>query len=202
MKVIFDLPTEADSPIALTIGKFDGVHLGHRAVIERLQQYASSRRLPACVLTFDPHPVEYFLRERAPARLTALPDKIRLLESLGVDRLYVCPFTEVIAGMTPEAFVFDVLVERLGVRSLLLGDDFHFGAGRSGDIGTLRRLGGIVGLEVDTLEGLTVEGVRVSSTAIRAAIAKGDDSCARRFLGWGPCPPVYPDYLGGARGSR
>ncbi|VTU45269.1 Riboflavin biosynthesis protein RibF (plasmid) [Variovorax sp. SRS16] len=202
MKVILDLPTEADSAIALAIGKFDGVHLGHRAVIKRLKQNASARRLPACVLTFDPHPVEYFMGARAPARLTALPDKIRLLESLGVDRLYVCPFTEGIAGMSPEAFVFDVLVERLGVRALLLGEDFHFGAGRCGDVGTLRTLGGPVGLEVNTLEGLAVDGIRVSSTAIRAAIAKGDDSFARRFLGWSSCSPAYPGYVGEPRNSR
>lgn len=139
--------------------------------------------MPACALTFDPHPIEYFLGERAPARLTALPDKIRLLESHGVDRLYVYPFTEVTASMSPEAFVCDVLVGQLGVRSLLVGEDFHFGARRGGDIATLRTLGSDVGFEVATMEGFLVDGVRVSSTAIRAAITKGDAKSVRRFLG-------------------
>ena len=189
MEVIFDLPAKADSPIALTIGKFDGVHLGHRAVIEQLKQNASARQLPACALTFDPHPIEFFLGARAPARLTALPEKIRLLGSHGVDKLYVCPFTEALASMSPEAFIFDVLVGRLGVQSLLVGEDFHFGAGRGGDIATLRALGGEAGLQVATLKGFLVDGVRVSSTAIRTAIAKGDVRCVRCFLGWDPFPP-------------
>src|SRR4030095_176212 len=191
MKVTFDLPAKADSPIALTIGKFDGVHLGHRAVIERLKQNASTRKLPACGLTFDPHPIEDFMGAAVPARLTALPDKARLLELHGVDRLYVCPFTDAIASMSAEAFVLDVLVGQLGGRSLLVGEDFHFGAGRGGDVATLRTLGRPVGLEVSTLEGFVVDGVRVSSTAIREAIAKGNHRCARRLLGSNPCSTSY-----------
>jgi riboflavin kinase/FMN adenylyltransferase len=190
MEVIFDLPVKADSPIALTIGKFDGVHLGHQAVIERLKRDASARKLPACVLTFDPHPIEFFLGERAPTRLTALPDKIRLLGSHGIDRLYVCPFTDAIARMSPEVFIVDVLVGQFGVRSLLVGEDFHFGAGRGGDVATLKTLGREVGLDVAILEGFVVEGVRVSSTAIRAAIAKGDADCVRHLLGRPPPPPM------------
>lgn len=188
MEVFFDLPAEADSFIALTIGKFDGVHLGHRAVIERLKQGASAQKLPACALTFDPHPIEFFMGERAPPRLTALPEKIRLLGSLGIDRLYVCPFTSAIASMSPQAFILDVLVRQLGVRSLLVGEDFHFGAGRGGDIAMLKTSGREVGLQVATLEQFLVEGVRVSSTAIRAAIANGDADRVRRFLGREPLP--------------
>ncbi len=185
MEVMFDLPANAESPIALTIGKFDGVHLGHRAVIERLKQNAAARNLPACVLKFDPHPIEFFLGALAPARLTPLHDKIQLLGSRGVDRLYVCPFTDAIARMSPEAFVVDVLVGQLGVRPLLVGEDFHFGAGREGNITTLRALGRESGLEVATLEGFHVDGIRVSSTAIRAALANGDVSRVRSFLGRG-----------------
>lgn len=185
MEVMFDLPAKAKSPIALTIGKFDGVHLGHRAVIERLKQNAAAWSLPACVLTFDPHPIEFFLGALAPARLTPLHDKIQLLGSRGVDRVYVCPFIDAIARISPEAFVVNVLVGQLGVRSLLIGEDFRFGAGRGGDITTLRTLGCEAGLEVATLEGFHVGGIRVSSTAIRAAVANGDVSRVRSFLGRG-----------------
>lgn len=186
MEVISDIPVESESPIALTIGKFDGVHLGHRAVVERLKQNAAARQLPACALTFDPHPIEYFLGARAPVRLTSLRDKIRLLEETqALDRLYVFPFTEAIAGMSPKSFVANVLVGQLAVRSLLVGKDFHFGAERGGDITTLRTLGCEVGLEVATLEDFFLDGVRVSSTAIRAAVAEGDVSRVRRFLGRG-----------------
>src|SRR4051794_34731066 len=109
----FGISLRLPSPIAVTIGKFDGVNLGHLALIEQLKIAAARLKLPACALIFDPHPAEFFLKEKAPTRLTTLPEKIRLLEAQGLDRLYVCPFTEAIAGMSPEIFLYDVLSERL-----------------------------------------------------------------------------------------
>lgn len=190
MKTLHGLPAAADSPIALTIGKFDGVHLGHRAVIEGMKREAGARALPACLLTFDPHPVEFFLGRSAPARLTTRSEKIRLLERQGIDRLFVCPFDRALADMSPEAFVREVLVERLGVRSLWVGKDFRFGARRLGDLALLHTLGRSAGLEVAAPDDFLIDGLRVSSTAIRSALAAGDTEHAARLLGRDVCTPT------------
>jgi riboflavin kinase/FMN adenylyltransferase len=121
--------------------------------------------------------------KKAPTRLTTLSEKIGLLEGQGLDRLYVCPFTDAIAGMSSKLFVYNVLSERLGVRLLLVGHDFRFGSQRGGDVGRLKSLGREVGVEVSTVDGFFVDGVRVSSTSIRQAIARGDTASVRRFLG-------------------
>ena len=183
MEVFCTLPPRSASRTALTIGKFDGVHLGHRSIIERLIAAAIERGLPSCALTFDPHPAQFFLKDQAPSRLTTLAQKVRLLEECGLDRLYVCPFNETMARMSPESFVQSVLIRQLGARWILVGNDFRFGAGRTADVEGLRTLGKPSGLEVATAGLLHIDGCSVSSTAIRAAIANGDWATACRLLG-------------------
>lgn len=183
MRIFRKLPSAAEGAIALTIGNFDGVHRGHQAMVARLEGAADARGLPACVMTFEPHPRELFTPAEAPARLAPLREKAERLAALGVDRLYVCRFDAAFARQSPEAFVRDVLVAGLGVRWLLVGDDFRFGAKRAGDVSLLRRLAPEWGMDVESMETVVVDGVRASSTAVREALAAGSLESARRLLG-------------------
>ena len=183
MRVFRTIPARADSPIALTIGNFDGVHLGHQAMLARLRREAAVRRLPAAVMTFEPHPREFFAPDQAPTRLSSLREKLETLAGLGVDRAYVCRFTYDLARTPPEAFVERVLVQGLAVRWLLVGDDFRFGARRAGDLGMLQAMSAAGGYEVESISSVTIAGRRVSSTAVRAALAAGDLDLAAELLG-------------------
>ncbi|WP_133059211.1 hypothetical protein [Burkholderia puraquae] len=174
MKIVDTLPTCPDGPLALTIGNFDGVHLGHQAMIDRLKYQAKSRCLPACVLTFEPHPREYLFPEIAPRRLTTLSEKAALLERYGIDRLYVCRFDNHMANLPAELFVSQVLVKNLGVQWLLVGEDFRFGARRRGDLAMLSKAGLELGFELETQRDVKALGDRISSTAVRTARAQGD----------------------------
>ena len=169
----------ARSRCALTIGNFDGVHRGHRALIERVIAKAREISVPSCVLTFEPPPREFFARERAPARLTRLRDKLELLEAAGVERTHVARFDARFAALTAERFIDEVLVAALGVRWLLVGRDFRFGARRAGDFSTLQNRG----FDLEAMPDVLFEGERVSSSAIRAALAAGDFALAQRLLG-------------------
>jgi riboflavin kinase/FMN adenylyltransferase len=168
---------------ALAIGNFDGVHRGHRALVERVVAKAAALGVESCVLTFEPHPREYLAPLQAPARLTRLRDKLELLAATGVVRVHVVRFDGGFAALSAERFVSDVLVRGLGVRWLLVGRDFRFGAGRTGDFATLQALGGRHGFAVETMPDVLVEGERVSSSAVRAALAAGDFPRAERLLG-------------------
>lgn len=185
MRVYRNVPARADRPLALTIGNFDGVHLGHRAMLERLEREAAARRLTAAVMTFEPHPREFFAPDQAPARLSSLREKLELLAAAGVERTYVCRFDYDLARTTPEAFVERMLVQGLGVRWLLIGDDFRFGARRGGDFALLRALAPRFDYEVESMASITVAGMRVSSTAVREALAAGELARAARLLGRG-----------------
>lgn len=164
---------------ALTIGNFDGVHRGHRALIERVIAKAREAKLTSCVLTFEPHPREFFGGERAPARLTRLRDKLALLAELGVERVHVARFDERFAALPAERFVEEVLVRGLGVQWLLVGRDFRFGARRAGDFSTLQNRG----FALEAMPDVQFEGERVSSSAVRAALAAGNLRGAERLLG-------------------
>ncbi len=183
MRIYRTFPQQAEGGIALTIGNFDGVHRGHQAMVARLKAAAQERGLPACVMTFEPHPREYFTPAEAPPRLTPLRDKLEQLAALGVDRVYVCRFDARFARQGAEDFVREVLARRLGVRWLLVGDDFRFGARRTGDLALLRRLAPETGMQIECLVTFTVDGTRASSTAVRDALAAGDMDAARRLLG-------------------
>ena len=167
------------SRCALTIGNFDGVHRGHRALIERMTAKARELSLPAWVLTFEPHPREFFAPERAPARLTRLRDKLELLAAAGVDRTHIARFDARFAALSAARFVDEVLKRGLGVAWLLVGRDFRFGARRAGDFSALQEKG----FAVEAMPDVEFDGHRVSSSAIRAALAAGDFALAERLLG-------------------
>jgi riboflavin kinase/FMN adenylyltransferase len=181
VQVFRGLPPAAEVPIALTIGNFDGVHRGHQAMLSRLIEAADDLALPAAVLTFDPPPREFFAKSTAPARLSSLRDKIEQFASSGVARTYVARFDGRLASLEAEAFIDAVLVRRLGARWLLVGEDFRFGKGRSGDLATLRRAART--FSVEGMRTVAVEGERASSTAVRSALADGDLARARALLG-------------------
>ncbi len=175
--------TTSNGPYALTIGNFDGLHRGHLAMLEKLKAEASARGLPTCVLTFEPHPREFFNPAQAPTRLTSLREKAELLQATGVDRLHVFRFNRMFAALTPETFIEQSLVQTLDARWVLVGDDFRFGAKRAGDFALLEASGRKHGFEAEFLPTVTVEGVRSSSTAVREALFDGDMNKATRLLG-------------------
>ena len=167
----------------LTIGNFDGFHLGHQAVLARVNAAARSRGCAAVVLLFEPQPQEFFAGSKAPARLTNLSEKIRLLASCGIDRLLVVRFDGAFAGWTAERFVDELLHRQLGVEHLVVGDDFRFGARRQGNFELLRARGEQLGFGVEGTHSLLLAGQRVSSTAIREALVHGDLEGAAALLG-------------------
>ena len=183
MRTLRRVPAAADTPIALTIGNFDGVHLGHQAMLARLRETARVHGIPACALTFEPHPREFFAPDRAPPRLTSLRQKLELLADEGVERTYVCRFDYQFAQITAEDFIERMLVRGLGVRHLLVGDDFRFGARRAGDFTLLAQHAARLNYTVQAMASVMLDGERVSSTAVRDALAAGELARAARLLG-------------------
>ncbi|WP_394129750.1 bifunctional riboflavin kinase/FAD synthetase [Shewanella maritima] len=167
----------------LTIGNFDGVHRGHARVIKNLVDKAQHFQLPAMLMTFEPQPQERFLGDRAPARLSLLRDKLQLLEELSVERLLCVNFTQSFATQSAKTFIKDLLVDKLGVKYLVVGDDFCFGKGREGNFEMLKAAGKEYGFSVVSTQSFLVGSHRVSSTAIRAELALGHLEQARRMLG-------------------
>jgi len=183
MRVTRGIPAAAAAPVALTIGNFDGVHRGHQAMLAELKRAAGRLGLPACVLTFEPHPREFFAPDKAPTRLTSLREKLELLAGCGVDNVHVCRFDYRFAQTTAEDFIERIIARGLGARWVLVGDDFRFGARRAGDFVMLKQAAPRHGFEVEALASIALEGERVSSTAVREALAGGDLDCAGRLLG-------------------
>jgi riboflavin kinase/FMN adenylyltransferase len=173
----------APSATVLTIGNFDGVHLGHRALLARLTAAAASAGLPAAVLTFEPHPREFFAPQDAPPRLSTLREKLELLAADGVDRVHVCHFNAAFAALSASDFIERVLFGALRVRLLIVGDDFRFGAGRSGDFALLSAAGARLGFRVEAMASITLDGERASSSAVRDALQAGRIEHAARLLG-------------------
>lgn len=166
-----------------TIGNFDGVHLGHRAVFQRLQVKGRELGLPATVITFEPQAMEYFAPDAAPARLTRLREKLAALKDCRIQQVMLLEFGPKLASMGAREFVQELLVDGLGARHLMVGDDFRFGRGRAGDFRLLEQLGRERGFAVEDLHTVTHGEERVSSTRIRAALARGDFELARHLLG-------------------
>lgn len=167
----------------LSIGNFDGVHLGHSAVLSRLLVEAERLQLPATVLTFEPQPEELFAGENAPARLSRLRDKFVQLEKLGLERLLCVSFTHKFANLTAQQFIDELLIAKLGVKFLVIGDDFHFGYQRQGDFKLLQEAGKKQGFEVIDTQSLTQHQQRISSTRIRDFLAAGELQQAAQLLG-------------------
>jgi riboflavin kinase/FMN adenylyltransferase len=168
---------------AATIGNFDGVHLGHQAVLGQLSERAVDRHLPVTVITFEPQPREYFTPERVPPRLTRLREKVEALRRFGVERVLCLRFGPYLAGLPPEEFIRIVLLDGLGVRYLVVGDDFRFGRDRAGSFALLQRAGAAHGFPVVNMHSFSIDGVRVSSTRVREALEAGDLAGAERLLG-------------------
>ncbi|HEX6143169.1 MAG TPA: bifunctional riboflavin kinase/FAD synthetase [Geminicoccaceae bacterium] len=176
------LPKEALYAVA-AIGNFDGVHRGHKALIEEVRAAAGRLGSPAAVITFEPHPREVLQPEKAPKRLTPFRIKAGLLQDLGLDLLFALPFTPTLRAKTPDAFVHDVLAGGLGVRHVVVGYDFRFGYRAAGDAATLDALGREYGFGVTCLEAVAFEREVCSSTRIRDALAAGEVGRARELMG-------------------
>lgn len=173
---------------ALTIGNFDGVHRGHQAMLALLRSEAQHRGLPATVLTFEPHPRDYFAAlshkpELAPSRIATLRDKLSELERCGVDQVVILPFDQALASLSPQAFIQQVLVDGLHARYVLVGDDFRFGARRAGDYAMLDAAGEAQGFDVARMLSYEVHGERVSSSVVREALTAGDMARVATLLG-------------------
>lgn len=175
--------TPLGTPHAVTIGNFDGLHLGHQAMLARLQDVARARGLPSCVLSFEPHPREFFTPEQAPARLSSLREKAECLQRMGIDRLHVFRFDRAFSALSAEAFIEQVLGRTLQARYVLVGDDFRYGAKRTGDFALLKQAGQSLGFDAEFLPTVEVASERASSTAVRQALAAGELEHAERLLG-------------------
>ncbi|NCA70153.1 MAG: bifunctional riboflavin kinase/FAD synthetase [Sphingobacteriia bacterium] len=177
-----------DRGCVATIGNFDGVHLGHRTVFQRLQVHGRALGLPATVITFEPQPLEFFAPEAAPARLTRLREKLSAIGDCGIERVMILEFGPKLARMAADEFVRRLLIDGLGVRFLLVGDDFRFGHGRAGDYALLSAMGEANppehgGFRVENLHTITHGDERISSTRIREALSRGDLEQAQHLLG-------------------
>ena len=183
----FDAPSLARA-CALTIGNFDGVHRGHQAMLALLANEARHRGVASCVLTFEPHPRDFFAAragrpETAPTRVATLRDKLAELKRCGIDQTVVLRFDARLAAMAPEAFIERVVQRGLGARYVLVGDDFRFGAQRAGDYAMLDAAGSAAGFDVARMMSYEVHGLRVSSSAVREALAAGDMARCAALLG-------------------
>lgn len=168
---------------AATIGNFDGVHLGHQAVLGQLSEHAETLRLPVTVITFEPQPREYFSSGPVPPRLTRFREKVEALRRFGVDRFVCLRFGDYLAGLQPDDFIRIILLEGLGVKYLVVGDDFRFGKDRAGNYSLLEQAGAVHGFPVVNMHTFCIGGNRVSSTRVREALNAGDLAMAESLLG-------------------
>lgn len=181
-------PPPSRTPCALTIGNFDGVHRGHQAMLALLINEARHRQLPTCVVTFEPHPRDFFAKrlgkpEMAPARVSTLRDAVLELQRCGIDRVVVLRFDDALASLSAPDFIERVLHQGLQARYVLVGDDFRYGARRAGDYALLDQTGAQRGFDVARMMSYEVHGLRVSSSAVRSALAEGDMPRASQLLG-------------------
>ena len=183
MQVFRHIPSVIQAPCALAIGNFDGMHLGHQALLEKLVETAKSQQLMPAVMTFEPHPREFFAPESAPARLCSMREKLEYFAHAGVERTYVCPFNQRFAKVSAEEFMQNILRDSLNAQAILVGEDFRFGAMRSGSIIDFLRGGfNLVSLPQVNLASQNEEPERVSSTRVRAALATGQLEVAAKLL--------------------
>jgi len=179
MQVFRHLPTVKPSPLVLAIGNFDGMHLGHQALLSRLIEVANAKNIMPAVMTFEPHPREFFTPLNAPERLSNLREKLERFEAIGVKKVFVCAFNKEFAAITAQDFMQTILREKLNVSSILVGEDFKFGAKRAGTVADFK----VNGFDLISLPQISFEGERVSSTRVRKALANGDLNLAKTLLG-------------------
>ncbi|KXU38929.1 bifunctional riboflavin kinase/FMN adenylyltransferase [Ventosimonas gracilis] len=175
--------SEGHSGCVATIGNFDGVHIGHRAILSRLCERARDFALPSAVVLFEPQPREYFSPENAPARLSRLRDKLTEFAALNIDQVLILAFNRRLSQLSAEDFIQQVLARGLAVKHLEVGDDFRFGAKRRGDFALLEQIGKQQGFAVEAAQTVLFEGERVSSSRVRCALAAGDFAQAKALLG-------------------
>ncbi|RMH13988.1 MAG: bifunctional riboflavin kinase/FAD synthetase [Gammaproteobacteria bacterium] len=175
--------TPAQQNGILTIGKFDGLHLGHQEAIRTIQDIARIQSRPHLLMTFEPTPLEYFMKDEAPPRLTSFSEKMRLLERMHVENVICLHFDRMLASLPADAFIKKILIEKLRVRHIVIGKDFRFGSGRQGSLEMLKRLGETNGFHAEALPTIMQGGSRVSSTRVRDALQSGDLTLARTLLG-------------------
>lgn len=185
MRLVRNIWTAAQPPggCAVTIGNFDGLHRGHQAMIERLNARAAELAVPSALLTFEPMPRELFAPEKSPARLSSLREKLEDARAFGVALFLPIAFDRAFAALDAGEFMQRLLVDQLGARQVLVGEDFRFGRDQEGDVKRLRAFGASQGFEVAAMPAVRVAGERVSSSRVRAALAAGDTALARRLLG-------------------
>lgn len=169
-------------PCAITVGNFDGVHAGHRKILRRVVALAREEGWRAAALTFDPHPTKLLAPASAPRLLTTLDERARMILEQGIDQILILPFTMEVAALTPEEFVREILVDKLGVRAVLVGANFHFGKRAAGDAASLEQLGERYNFETDILPPVVWRKRMISSSEIRRLVAAGDVSTACRML--------------------
>jgi riboflavin kinase/FMN adenylyltransferase len=189
MRILRGLPlTPSNRDTALAIGNFDGVHRGHQALIDALKAHARPRGLACAVMSFEPHPRQYFAQaagkpQAAPSRISTLRDRLDTLAAHGVDTTFLLRFNRALAGMTAEEFVRELLVTACRARFVMVGEDFRFGSKRAGDVTLLQRMGAELGFAVSTLSDVKENGERISSSLVRQALADGDMNLAAELLG-------------------
>ena len=169
--------------VALAIGNFDGLHKGHQAVIECMKQKAREKDFVPSVMIFEPQPLEFFSKEKHPARIYSLRDKLQALEVLGVKLVFCMKFNQSFASMDPNQYVIDLLHDKLGVKSVTVGSLFTFGKGGAYTIEDIKRVGATVGIEASAIDGVLLNNERISSTKIREYLSKGQLDLAKQALG-------------------
>lgn len=179
MQVFRHFPLSSNTSIGLTIGNFDGVHVGHQALIEKLISESKRRKLTSAVMTFEPHPKEFFTPENAPTRLTTLREKLEFFLSYGIEKVFVCAFNQKFSNISSEVFMHQILREQLKAELLIVGDDFRFGVKRQAGIEDLRKNA----FELFEIPEINVTGKRVSSTRIREDLKEGRIKEVSQFLG-------------------
>ena len=187
MQIFRHFPLKNSQACTLAIGNFDGLHLGHQALLKALKKVATEQSLSAAVMTFEPHPREFFTPEKAPARLTSLREKLERFAAAGVDVVYLCRFNQRFASLSSEAFISDILIKSLNAKTILVGEDFRFGAGRRGGVVDIANAGlnlislPQVNLSDDHIQVLG-DSERVSSTRVRNALSAGQLDVAKNLL--------------------
>ena len=171
------------SQCVLTLGNFDGVHLGHQQLINHLIEQGKKLNLPTVVMLFEPQPLEFFSKQNAPARLTSFKEKVQLIEKLGIDYIIAVPFTQTFANMSANAFIQDWLINKLSAKYIVIGDDFQFGRDRKGDINLLQQYTQNNQFSVESMPTFVWNNLRISSTAVREALFNSDFELARCLLG-------------------
>ncbi len=179
MQIFRHIPASLQPPCALAIGNFDGLHLGHQALLKQLIHVSREHGLISAVMTFEPHPREFFTPDLAPARLCALRDKLECFAAAGIERVYICAFNQRFAKITASDFMQYILRNALNAETILVGEDFRFGAKRAGSIADFTA----ENFNLMSMSQVTFEGARVSSTRVRSALAEGNLEEAAKLLG-------------------